>query len=107
MKTHYEVIDTTTTNKPNDAIHTEIRLYESSGESNRVKVTITKNHYDYQSDVVVSAWSVTDGWLTITKHDLSNHSAGKAWTKFHEANETLFAKTAEVMFGIAEKFLTF
>ena len=55
----------------------------------------------------MSAWSVTDGWLTITKHDLSNHSAGKAWTKFHEANETLFAKTAEVMFGIAEKFLTF
>jgi len=104
MKTNYELIDSNTTYKPNDAIYTEIRARKNG---QRVKVTITKNHYDYQSDVVVSAWSVTDGWLTITKHDLSNHSAGKAWTKFHEANETLFAKTAEVMFGIADKFLTF
>jgi len=102
MKTNYEIIDVKITYDPQNATYTEIRLYRDTGP---VKVVIRKNHYAHQSYAVVSSWSVTSGWLTITQHDLSNYTANNAWQKFHEANETLFANTAQHMFRIAENFL--
>lgn len=102
MKTNYEIIDIKITYDPQNATYTEIRLYRDTGP---VKVVIRKNYYDHQSYAVVSSWSVTNGWLTITQHGLSDYAANSVWMTFHEANETLFANTAQHLFRIAENFL--
>lgn len=86
-----------------------IRAY-STGDSvirHRLRAFICQDFYDFQSYAKIEKWSDEKGWLPIAQHKIEEFPCHlvKGKPTNDESVTKAFAESAEILFGIGEKFV--